>query len=117
MREWRLFLSDIVACCDKFQRFVGGSDRDHVLADDRTCDAILRNLEIIGEAAKSVPVEVRQQMPRIEWRRIAGMRDILAHNYFGIDHDIVWDVISTKLSPLADAIRDWESAHPVLRDE
>ncbi len=66
--------------------------------------AFVRSLEIIGEAVKQIPENVRQQYPEIPWRAIAGMRDVLIHNYFGVDYDIVWDVLHTQLSPLAQVV-------------
>ncbi len=66
--------------------------------------AVLRNLEIIGEAAKHIPEDVRAQMPAIEWRKIAGLRDIVVHVYFGIDDDIIWDIVSNKVCELAEAL-------------
>lgn len=63
-------------------------------------DAVLRNLEIIGEAAKSVPDEVRQRFPAVEWRKISGFRDIAAHQYFSISDSIVWDIVENKIPEL-----------------
>lgn len=63
-------------------------------------DAIVRNLEILGEAAKAVPADVRALEPQIAWRRVSGLRDVLAHAYFAIDRDIVWNVVSTEVPAL-----------------
>jgi uncharacterized protein with HEPN domain len=68
--------------------------------DSRTVDAVLRNLEVIGESSKRLPEELKQQAPAIEWRKIAGLRDVLAHAYFAVDLGLVWDVVGTKLGPL-----------------
>ena len=74
------------------------------LSDERTYDAVVRNLEIIGEAAKHIPRNVRKDISEIEWQKVAGLRDILAHDYFGIDNNILWDLISTKVSDLMKAV-------------
>ena len=63
-------------------------------------DGVVRNLEIIGEAAKNVPPQIKARHPEIEWRKIAGLRDILAHEYFGVDIEVVWDVVKNKLPDL-----------------
>lgn len=64
-------------------------------------DAVLRNLEILGEAAKKVPGSVRQTIPEIEWRRIAGLRDVLIHDYANVSLEIVWDIVKNKIPGLA----------------
>lgn len=106
-RDPELYLDDIEASCEKVQRYTAGMDRAAFLADERTYDAVVRNLEIIGEAAKRVSDELRHRMPGIEWRRIAGLRDILAHAYFGIDNEVLWDIVHNKVPQLLTSLREY----------
>jgi uncharacterized protein with HEPN domain len=99
-RDWRLYWNDVIACCSNVERYTAGLGRAAFEADERTYDAVLRNLELVGEAVKQLPPEARALAPAIEWRRIAAMRDVLAHAYFGIDNDILWDVVSNKVPEL-----------------
>ena len=99
-REWRLYLQDILRACEKIRRFTRGMTAHHFQTDERTFDAVIRNLEIIGEAAKQIPDTTRTQMSNVPWRKIAGMRDWLAHAYFDIDFDILWDVVQNKIPEL-----------------
>lgn len=109
-REWRLYLDDMVKSGGKVGRFTTGMTRQAFLGDERTYDAVVRNLEILGEAAKRIPDDVRQRMPDVEWRKIAGMRDWIAHGYFGLDPDILWDVIENKVPQLMEALGRFAAA-------
>ncbi len=99
-RDYRVFLDDIVAAIDKIAAFTESLSQEQFAADVRTFDAVIRNLEIVGEAAKHVPQDVRLKFPNVEWRKAAGLRDLLAHEYFAVDADIIWDVVKNKLPQL-----------------
>lgn len=103
-RVTSVWLSDIAQSCDRIQQYIAGMDRDAFLLDQKTIDAVTRNLEIIGEAGKHLPEDVRARESTIEWRKIAGLRDILIHAYHGVDPDIVWSASTTKLPALRQAI-------------
>lgn len=104
-RDWRIYLDDIEEGCDKVRRFTSGMTAAEFQQDERTRDAVLRNLEMIGEAAKHIPDNIRQAMPDVEWRKIAGLRDMIAHAYFGIDENIIWDIVENKVPALQQAIK------------
>ena len=99
-RDYKVYLEDIVEAISKIRFFTTGLSLQTFSSDVKTFDAVIRNLEIIGEAIKGVPEEIRSIYPDVEWKKIAGLRDILAHEYFGIDVEIIWDIIQNKLPVL-----------------
>lgn len=104
-RDIGLYLADMLEAAQRLQQYLQGIDRAGFGADPRTIDAVIRNLEILGEAAKRVPEAVRQGAAEIDWRKVAGMRDILAHAYFQVDLDIVWDAAANKVPALVEPLR------------
>jgi uncharacterized protein with HEPN domain len=104
-RDSSVYLEDIVTAAERIAAYAADHTRESFGNDAKTIDAVVRNLEIIGEAVKQVPAEVRQQAPDIEWAKIAGLRDILIHAYFNVDLEIVWDVITNKLPTFAQKVK------------
>ncbi len=105
-RDYKVPLEDIREAIGWIEVYVAGMDQTSFQADRKTVDAVVRNLEVIGEAVKNVPPEVRARAPDVPWTRIAGMRDFLTHANFNVDLDIVWDVVGNKLPELKASVAD-----------
>lgn len=90
----RLFLQDILECIEKIERYTKDMSFDEFSKNDLVVDAVIRNLEVIGEAVKNIPEDIRLKHPEIPWREIVGFRNIVIHHYFGVDLNIVWTVIN-----------------------
>ena len=102
----RAFLQDILEAANRIMIYTEQMTYDAFLADLKTQDAVVRNLEIIGEATKQIPDEFRQHALHIPWKSIARMRDKLIHQYFGVNLDIVWNVVQDDLSELVEAVEN-----------
>jgi uncharacterized protein with HEPN domain len=92
-----LLIEDIREAIEKIERYVSGLNHDAFIKDDKTIDSVVRNLEIIGEAANRIPESVRAQYSGIEWRKIVGLRNRVVHDYFSIDVEIVWEIVQKDL--------------------
>ena len=106
-----VFLDDIIQACEKIGRYTAGTTLEGFRRDEKTIDAVVRNLEIIGEAAKSLPEDLRTNIAA-DWKRLAGLRDVLIHAYFGIDVDIIWDIAQTKVPELRRSVTAYLNQHP-----
>ena len=99
-RSVQLLLYDILQSIQKIEGFTRGLSLDNLVSDERTKDAILRNIQVIGDASKNLPGTFIAEHPEIDWKGIAGMRDILTHRYFHVDWNVVWASIQEELPVL-----------------
>jgi uncharacterized protein with HEPN domain len=98
-RDERLYLDDIVQAIDRILSYTTGG-RDAFFADSRTQDAVIRNIEVIGEAIRGVSPATRTGHPEVPWKQIAGTRDRVIHGYFTVDLEIVWEIVEKELAEL-----------------
>ena len=96
-REYRDYVQDILTSVSEIELFIKGLDFQNFKQDRKTVNAVVRSLEVIGEAAKKIPDEIKKKSPKSPWKDIAGMRDKLIHEYFGVDEQIVWKVASEEI--------------------
>lgn len=104
-RDARLLLQDMLESLEKIERYTAGLTFERFAQDDRTVDAVVCNLEVIGEAARQIPSEVRERYPEVPWRRVIGLRNVVVHEYFAVDVEIVWTVVRQSLPELKEALR------------
>lgn len=104
-RDYTDHLEDILKEIDRVEFFVLGFDREMFLTETKTQYAVVRCLEIIGEATKRIPADLRSKHDNIPWKQMAGMRDKLSHDYFGVDYSVVWETITNELPPLKEKLQ------------
>jgi uncharacterized protein with HEPN domain len=99
-REAGDYIEDIIGALSKSMKFVEGTEYEDFIRDDKTLFATVRAIEVIGEAVKNIPEDVKKEYPEIPWRDMAGMRDKLIHEYFGVDLRRVWKTVKEEIPPL-----------------
>jgi uncharacterized protein with HEPN domain len=99
-RDWALFLQDMLESIGNIAQYTRGMSFQDFLKDSRTRDAVVRNLEILGEAARRIPPDIQERYAEIPWAQIVGLRNRLIHGYFLVDYGIVWEIVQNELPPL-----------------
>lgn len=105
-RDVRDYIQDILGSAVNIQDYILGMTQEQFLEDKKTRDAVVRNLEIIGEATNKIPQHIRDKHAKIPWHEIIAMRNKLAHEYFGIDFEILWQTLHEDLAPLVSAVQE-----------
>jgi len=103
-RDTRLLIEDMAAAIAKIQRYVAEIDKDRFLKDDKTIDAVVRNLEILGEACRQMPEVFKDVHTSIPWPQIAGLRNRIVHDYFGVDLELIWQIVMSEIPNLKQAL-------------
>ena len=104
MRNGRLYLDDIIQACNKIINYTDNISHDDFIKDDKTIDAVVRNLIIIGEAARLIPNDIKKKLPELDWPAIIGLRNIVTHEYFGVDVDEIWKTIQEDIPLLKQSV-------------
>ena len=96
-KNHKLFVEDVLEAIDKIERYTKGLTYETFVKNDMAVDAVIRNLEIIGEASRNISEDVRESYPDIPWKRMIGLRNVAIHEYFGVDLSIIWEIITSNL--------------------
>lgn len=104
-RDYTDYITDILSSIDEIDEFIGDIEYEIFSTDKKTINAVIRSLEVIGEAATKIPQDIRERWSGIPWKRMAGMRNKLIHEYFGVDLEIVWEVCTNEIPPIKPTIK------------
>ena len=108
-RDWRFYVDDMIGCAEKVVTYTMGLDQARFAGSGLNYDATLRNLELIGEAARHIPDAVRETYPDIPWRQLVATRNRLIHGYLGIDNDVLWSIIEDDIPPLLARLQEMKT--------
>ena len=109
-RSARLLVEDILEAIERIERYTAGLDGASFVSDEKSSDAVVRNLEIIGEAAAHLPSDFLISVDGIEWEKVVGLRNRIVHGYFAVDLELVWAIVKTDIPPLWRRLKDVHSS-------
>jgi uncharacterized protein with HEPN domain len=109
-RDWSLFVADMQEAIEKIARYVDAMTFTDFQSDTRTVDAVVHNLLVIGEAARCLPASIKENHPDIDWIAINGLRNRIAHEYFGLSLSVIWEIVQTDLPRLQQQLSTWSVA-------
>lgn len=109
-REWKFYICDMIAFAEKILAYTKGFNQKQFEADGKVYDATVRNIELMGEAAKNIPDHARLLMPTVPWRQIIATRNHLIHGYLGIDNDILWSIINNDIPPILTDLKNFRKS-------
>jgi uncharacterized protein with HEPN domain len=104
-RDWRLFVEDILESIELIENYIANMGVEAFKNDRKTIDAVVRNFEIIGEASKNIPDEIKAEHRDVNWKGMAGLRNRIAHEYFGVSSTIVWNIIKQEIPHLKEQMK------------
>lgn len=110
-RDYFLFIEDILNAIQKIEKYTENETFETFSMDDKTIEAVIRNFEIIGEAASNIPKEIQEKYPYVEWKRMVGFRNVLIHNYFGIEILTVWNTVKNNIPSLKENMRKMKDSY------
>lgn len=96
-RTYLMYLQDIQTAINRIEEYLEGIDYKSFIKDHKTIDAVIRNFEVIGEASKNLPEEIKDKYPEIPWQEMYYLRNKISHEYFGVDNEIIWDLAKNYL--------------------
>ena len=104
-KQYKIYLEDILEASEKIEIYIRGLTYEEFTKNSLVVDGVIRNLAIIGEAVKSVPSEIKKKHTNIEWKKVAGLRDIIVHKYSEVNTKIIWDIVENKLPELKKSVK------------
>jgi uncharacterized protein with HEPN domain len=105
-REWNLLFEDIIDCINKIEAYTADLTFDDFENNRLVTDAVVRNIEIIGEASKNIPAEIQQSFSDIPWQKLRGIRNRIVHDYFDVDRKIIWFIVTNELPTLKNSLQN-----------